>query len=349
MSLSLWDRRHLTEPKLEELLQLFDRQKYKRERTLILKVTTWVRRHQIETAYRWLMTDQRVVSRSQLHHYLAGRLACTYGDLVLSKSHLTQALYAPTMTDKDQHSYSRTNGELVKYIVISLMNLFAQCGQLNDLRVFINWRLSYEASYETYYMLGKLEEYTGSTQRAIKAYETALEISPQAHQCRLSLARALCDLGSIHRAETELARLRYEYRRSDVVWALSGRVFLAHSDTKRGLRALKKAIRINYRCSIAHTILGDYYSRHACKRSIKHYHLALDGDRPLYSLYDKLATLYQQLGRYDQAISQLSLMKYFATPEDQIKIQKKIRELNHKLDNDNKLKRDSSWWQRLVG
>ena len=271
----------------------------------------------LEEAYHQIKMLLHESKDSALLYYICGRLAHRFGDLGLAKSHLTHAIH-----------HSANHKELQQLVIISLMNLLYGCNHTTELRALIKWRIEMGDGYEVYFMLGHLEEEAKSFNLAIKSYQIALQSNPSAHSCRLVLAKLFCHQGEFNQASRELKKLQQTYRQSEIVWALSALVQLSRKQEKLALSMLKKALRINPRCSFAYRLLGDYYFKSNLKKALNYYSKSIAGDKPSYIIYERLAQIYQKWGRYDEALAQLSLYRCFVNPDEQLVVQERMKQLN---------------------
>lgn len=322
----------LPEPNLDELFSLLHRTRDRESRFRLREVIRLVRSRHLESAYHLVKQPLLRDATDPLSHYLAGRLARGYGDLILAQSHYTQAIYSThDHYEASEGSHIKPNTaldtELIRLSLTSLMNLLAHCGRYEELYALIKWRTTVDEHFELYYMYGHLEERSRRLEHAAIAYQNALKLDEKATLSRLALARVKIELGQVDEAEIELKRLRKERPKCDRVWSLSGHVALIKLNENFGLKALKKAIKYNKTSSLAYRLLGDHFFKNEPRRAAKFYLLSQGGDAPTPDLYEKLAKIYERLERYDEAISQLSLLRYFIPADQQIVIQKRIKEV----------------------
>jgi predicted Zn-dependent protease len=160
-----------------------------------------------------------------------------------------------------------------------------------------------------YYLEGVAQQGKGDLAAAATLLEQAVERAPKAVEPVTALVQTLLLAKQPDKALTRLDRLIAEQPESALAWNLKGEVLLSQKKGAEAEVALKKAVELAPKSAVLYRnlALADLLAGDA-EGALKAFREGVDatGGQPV--LRFQLASLYEQLGRYDEAIAEHEAM-----------------------------------------
>lgn len=164
--------------------------------------------------------------------------------------------------------------------------------------------------------LGMIQQDTGNLERAIREYETALQLDPANEEARNLLAFAYDKAGNTLEAEKLLKDALTRNRASWVSYDFLGVFYYNHSEYKQAEPLFREAIELAPDNPVAYSNLGGIYSAAGKYQEAEAMLRRVIAIKPTARAYSNLATVLREEGRYTDLAAMLQKAVELAPDDD---------------------------------